>query len=414
MKKKFVFDSVESDFSDIKEETIIENTGVDTERVVKAVMEATAAKKIRRFTKRGIIGLAAAVAAVIVAGTVSVGAAGGFNQAFGNWFAGQPKYGLFTGGNVSSKSDNLDIDFQGIAGEDDFVGAVMDIKSKDGSSFIEKNDGNYIIYGSNDVDVTLAPLAALFYNPNDNRGGSTWYNFKDENTIQATAFYQDFGGHLKGERMTVKENELYILHLDEAVGTYTDEYDDLMAKYKNKLGKDQTIFEYSKSGAYEDNIYYIVTEKKVPFEFELGVTLNYKTYSRTINDLNGKQFSMNDVTMTINNICAKSFGLEVDATVSAIPFPEMPELDGTDPADSIALHNYQEKIDSLGFIIEFDITMKDGSKVTAQADSRLLPSRSDRESKDLIQCNYEKDGVHAAIDPDDIVSITATAKPREK
>ena len=92
----------------------------------------------------------------------------------------------------------------------------------------------------------------------------------------------------------------------------------------------------------------------------------------------------------------------------------MPELDGTDPADSIALHNYQEKIDSLGFIIEFDITTKDGSKVTAQADSRLLPSRSDRESKDLIQCNYEKDGVHAAIDPDDIVSITATAKPREK
>jgi len=411
MKKKFVFDSMESDFSDIKEETIIENTGVDTERVVKAVMEATAAKKIRRFTKRGIIGLAAAVAAAVVISTVSVGAAGGFNKAFGNWFAGQPKYGLFAGSNVSVKSDNLDIDFQGIAGEDDFVGAVMDIKSKDGSSFIEKNDGNYIIYGSNDVDVTLA---ALFYNPNDNRGGSTWYNFKDENTIQATAFYQDFGGHLKGERMTVKENELYILHLDEAVGTYTDEYDDLMAKYKNKLGKDQTIFEYSKSGAYEDNIYYIVTEKKVPFEFELGVTLNYKTYSRTINDLNGKQFSMNDVTMTINNICAKSFGLEVDATVSAIPFPEMPELDGTDPADSIALHNYQEKIDSLGFIIEFDITMKDGSKVTAQADSRLLPSRSDRESKDLIQCNYEKDGVHAAIDPDDIVSITATAKPREK
>ena len=28
MKKKFVFDSMESDFSDISEETIIENTGV--------------------------------------------------------------------------------------------------------------------------------------------------------------------------------------------------------------------------------------------------------------------------------------------------------------------------------------------------------------------------------------------------
>ena len=93
----------------------------------------------------------------------------------------------------------------------------------------------------------------------------------------------------------------------------------------------------------------------------------------------------------------------------------MPALDGTDPvADGTALHDYQEKVDSLEFIIEFDITMKDGSKVTAQADSRLLPSRSDRESKDLIQCNYEKDGVHAAIDPDDIASITATAKALEK
>ena len=63
MKKKFVFDSMESDFSDISEETIIENTGVNTERVVNTVMKATTAKKIRRFTKRGIIGIAAAVAA---------------------------------------------------------------------------------------------------------------------------------------------------------------------------------------------------------------------------------------------------------------------------------------------------------------------------------------------------------------
>ena len=91
------------------------------------------------------------------------------------------------------------------------------------------------------------------------------------------------------------------------------------------------------------------------------------------------------------------------------------ELDGTDSvADSIALHDYQEKIDSLGFIIEFDITMKDGSKVTAQADSRFLPSNSETVSTGLIQCVYEKDGVHAAIDPDDIASITATAKALEK
>jgi len=414
MKKKFVFDSMESDFSNISEESIVENNGIDTERVVEKVMEATKAKKIRRFTKRGIIGLAAAVAAAVVISTVSVGAAGGFNQAFGNWFAGQPKYGLFGGSNVSVKSDNLDIDFQGIAGEDNFVGAVMEIKNKDGSAFFEKNDGNYIIYGSNDVDVTLSPFAALF-GTDPNRNGSVWYKEKDENTIQVTAFYGDPTSHIKGEKMTVKETKLSIVHLDEAVGIYTDDYEQLTEKYKDRLGENQMIFEYSKSGAYEDNIYYIATEKTVPFEFELGVTLNYKTYSRTMNDLNGKEFSMNDVTLTVNRLYAKSFSMEMDATVSAIPFPEMPEYDENDPiAGSYAIHEYHEKLDALGLIVELDITMKDGSKVTAQADSRSLPSNSETSSTGIISCSYMKDGLDIAIDPDEIASVTATAKAPEK
>ena len=414
MKKKFVFDSMESDFSDIKEETIIENTGVDTERVVKTVMEAAKAKKIRRFTKKGIIGIAAAVAAAIVIGTVSVGASGGFNKAFGNWFAGEPKYGLFAGSNVSKKSDTMDISFSGIAGDDTLVGAVMEIKNKDGSAFIEKNDGNYLIYGSNDVDVTLAPLFALFPNPNDNRSGSVWYDFKDENTIQATAFYQDFGGHIKGERMTVKESELWVVHLDEAVGAYPDDYDELREKYKDRLGENKLIWQYSESGNYEDTVYYLATEKTIPFEFETGVTLNYKTASRVWDDLNGKEFSMNDVTVTVNNIRAQSFMMLVDATVSAIPYPEQPEVDGTSDEDINALHDYMEEVQSLGFIIEFDITLKDGSKVTTEADSRWMNSSNTSETRDRIQCLYEKDGVHAAIDPDDIVSITATTKPLTK
>ena len=48
---------------------------------------------------------------------------------------------------------------------------------------------------------------------------------------------------------------------------------------------------------------------------ETGVTLNYKTYSRAIDGLNGKEFSMNDVTVTIDNIRAQSFMMLVDATI---------------------------------------------------------------------------------------------------
>ncbi len=124
---------------------------------------------------------------------------------------------------------------------------------------------------------------------------------------------------------------------------------------------------------------------------------------------------MNDVTMTINNICAKSFGLEVDATVSPIPYPEMPEYDENDSvANSYALHEYNEKVDSLGLMVEFDITMNDGTKITAEADSRSLPSNNNTASTDKIDCSYTKDGLSIAIDPDDIASITATAKALER
>ena len=332
MKKKFVFDSMESDFSNINEESIIENTGVNTERVVKTVMEATKAKKFRRFTKKGIIGLAAAVAAAVAIGTVSAGAAmGGFNQAFGNWFAGQPKYGLFSGSNISSKSDNINVELNGIAGDDNFVGAVMTIQNKDGSKFVDNAQGEYLIFGGNNIDVTIPPIAVLF-GQDYSRGGSVCYELYDENTIKATAFYQDENKHIKGERMTVTEEELLLMHLDEEIGTYLDSYDSLMEKYKDKLGKDQAIFSHSKSGAYEDGKYYIVTEKTVPCEFELSVTLNYKTSSRALNDLNGTKLSMNDVDMTINGMQAKSFGINMDATVGAIDFPEAPDFDGMDLA----------------------------------------------------------------------------------
>ena len=412
MKKKFVFDSMESDFSNINEESIIENTGVNTERVVKTVMEATKAKKFRRFTKKGIIGLAAAVAAAVAIGTVSAGAAmGGFNQAFGNWFAGQPKYGLFSGSNISSKSDNINVELNGIAGDDNFVGAVMTIQNKDGSKFVDNAQGEYLIFGGNNIDVTIPPIAVLF-GQDYSRGGSVCYELYDENTIKATAFYQDENKHIKGERMTVTEEELLIMHLDEEIGTYLDSYDSLIEKYKDKLGKDQAIFSHSKSGAYEDGKYYIVTEKTVPCEFELSVTLNYKTSSRALNDLNGTKLSMNDVDMTINGMQAKSFGINMDATVGAIDFPEAPDFDGMDEIEiSKAQHEYIEKMDAMGFKIELDITMKDGTKLTAESDTRLIASNNITSSAGSLYLPYQKDGKNIAVDPDDIVSVTATAKP---
>ena len=78
---------------------------------------------------------------------------------------------------------------------------------------------------------------------------------------------------------------------------------------------------------------------------------------------------------------------------------------------SKAQHEYIEKMDAMGFKIELEITMKDGTKLTAESDTRLIASNNITSSAGSLYLPYQKDGKNIAVDPDDIVSVTATAKP---
>lgn len=411
MKRKFVFDAMEYDFSGIDEQTVVKETGVSTERIVANVMAGIKGVKRRsRFNRKAVWAVAAAAAAIAAMGTVTVGAMGGFNQAFGNWFAGEPKYGLFAGDNVSYSSDTVDIEFEGIAGDDNFVGAAMTIKNKDGSPFVDGAD-NIVLYGSNDIDVTQSVWNKVFHN-DPNRGGSVRYDLEDESTIHVTAFYGDENGSIKGERMTVKEESLTAYRLEEAVGDVNDDYDKLVEKYQDKLSKDQLIFEYSSNGTYEDNQYYIATEIQIPLNFELGVTLNYKTTARNIEVTNGKELEMNGVKLTIDSLEAGSFGIKVYATVDAIEFPEEPDYDNMDELETAgAVHDYIGEMDSHAFITELDVVMKDGSHVTAELDTRLIGANSETSTSNMCYCVYHTGNSYVAIDPDEIELITAAAKP---
>ncbi len=412
MKKKFVFDSMEYDFSDIDEQTIIKDTGVDTEKVKTKVMtEIKNRKKPRQFNKKVVWGLVAAAAVLAAMGTITVGAIGGFNQVFGDWFAGNPKYGLFAGDNVSYTSDQVDIGFQGIAGDDNFVGAAMTIRNKDGSPFIEDTKGEFLLYGANDIDVSLSPIGRMFYH-NAGRGGTVCYSLEDKGTIKATAFYEDESKHLKGERMTIKEQTLTAFRLDEVIGDVSDDYDELVNKYKDKLGKDQSIYQYSSNGTYEDNKYYIVTEFEIPLNFELSVTLNYKTVSRNIDIAQGKDLAMNGMELAIDSLDAKSFGININATVGALAFPKEPDYANMNDLEAAAAsYDYMREIDSHGFMIELTITMKDGSRLKAAADSRLIGVNSETSTTGTIYSPYLQGGAYTAINPDEIDFITAEAKP---
>ena len=107
MKGKFVFDAAENDIVNVNEETVIRDTGVKAEDVKETVMMKVRNEKkpVRKIRRKNIISLVAAAAAVAVLGTVTVGAAGGFNSTFGEYFAGEPADGVYSGKYVTLISD---------------------------------------------------------------------------------------------------------------------------------------------------------------------------------------------------------------------------------------------------------------------------------------------------------------------
>lgn len=438
MKKKFVFDASENDIIDISEETVIKDTGVNSAAVKENVMKEIKNNKkpVRRIKKKTIISLIAAAAAVAVLGTVSVGASGGFSDTFGEYFAGEPADGVFSGGDVKTESSKVDINFMGITGNDDQVIAMMKLKNKDGSPFVDTTDNVFIdqfdlSYLNNiDNDPADVHIESTLWDDISGQahyfGGNIIYSFDDESTISAMVVAtNNLNGSLKGHRLSVSDKKIYAytkiktLYVPKDGDGYsklvTDDgepymqtdgpiLEEMTEKYKDTL-KDNQIIRFNA----DDNSVIIAEKTEIELDINVGVTLNYKSTSRNIEGAKGKNYTINNTKWDINYINVNSFTFEFASHTYELP--ENKEIISQDTEDlsfeKIEEYNRYEN----SFIPDaFTIKLKDGRTYTTQ--NRSFGSNGGTTLGDgfgeiLVVYEYvDNNGKTAAIDPADIVSIT--------
>ncbi|MBQ8134407.1 MAG: hypothetical protein IJ192_08395 [Clostridia bacterium] len=440
MKGKFVFDAAENDIVNVNEETVIRDTGVKAEDVKETVMMKVRNEKkpVRKIRRKNIISLVAAAAAVAVLGTVTVGAAGGFNSTFGEYFAGEPADGVYSGKDVTIISDKVDIDFAGIAGDDDQVIAMMTIKNKDGSPFVKTTENTYIDqYDSGDIDSvginnavrveTDQTLWDTITGTSNFNFGDISYSFKDDSTISAMiTCTNNNNGTLKGRRLHASDEKIYaytniktLYTAEDGDGysryetaddgsrhmvTYGPILEELTEEYKNQLEKNQVIIFNNHSSVPS----VIIAEKtEINLDFEVGVTLNYKSTTHNIESAAGKTYKINNSDWTIDYITAKSFTITLSS--HSYELPENKDIDKLNSGDKEETEKYFAYQNA--FIPhDLTITLKNGS--VYHTTERLLGSNggytigNNYGEVELIYGYEDENGNDAALDPSQIVSIT--------
>ena len=300
---------------------------INSEDIKNAVVSKINAGKGRNkkgsFRKKLTISLIAAAVGVTVLGTIGVGAMGGFNEAFGERFAGEKINGIYPGGNVTiSTNDNVKAEFLGIAGDKNKVMAAVTVRKSDGTSLVDYDDtdntmvipdlsmvncldengqvpeqlpfslsnsisqdpydGDYI-YATTSVWTRMKFAGSDSHNYYTNENGEdvcfdhSDYDMRltDKNTAKIIYFIgrEDFS--LTGETMKVKQDKLYILHKDQVL---TEDLVDIILMKDGKpaedrreqmaavLEKEKKIVSEQKDSLKENQTIIAVTDREPSFE----------------------------------------------------------------------------------------------------------------------------------------------------
>ena len=422
MKKIFVFDKIEDELLSIDESTVLNETGIDAARVKEAVMKQIGSRKKQRTASiKKLFSIVAIAAAIAAAATLTVQAAtGAFHPAFAELFAGEPANGVFPGADLSIKSDTLDIDFLGITGDEKEFLTIYEIRKKDGSDFIDTFDTpeDYrFMKVQAEIDVSESNYRKLKENILGGacgRGGGILYEFVDEKTIRAFAVFQDDMGYIKGEKLTVKDRKTTAYHIDEVLYSDNSETIDGCSQFM----KDNEELINQKTASFNENqsiIYLtenpiqlvVVTTTDIPLDYELSVTLNYKTIEKTFKEAKGKTFSERYTEWTVKKITASSFGMTIDTVTDNDRTSEGFDMSNSANWTPEEMHDYMNSLTSGE--LEIEITMKDGTKVYGIASAQKSETEPNGKSEKSWNCSYLKEGEGSkpyTLDPEDIASIT--------
>lgn len=345
MKKTNIFDALEKE-DKISDATVIEDTGVSTENVMRLVKDEIDGGKIIRFrSKRSkTIRFIALIAAVLALSVVTAGAFGGFEETFGSLFSGSSPDGIYAGSEVRVESKTTNVDFLGIEGDQYTAAAAMELKNTNDTPYVDTIENTWI---SSSMDDSPEGIDSRFYGdvvgtisytcprglrayledtdqvtPLTNRSDvmSTFgLYFEDESTIRAYVFTTADHGGINGETMTAHLSDISAYTVVEVVYDYSEHISENIDEdgsvynlhfYRTIPGLIDTYGLESKDGVRlmvnpETKDIVLAKETKLDVEFDLYVKMNYKNSTANVTaDICGER----EFVVTPYNVWTKADG----------------------------------------------------------------------------------------------------------
>lgn len=442
MKTNNIFDLLDTE-STVAENTFITDTGVSTEKVTQLVKEAIKmnSSKVIPMKKKSkkAFRLTALIAAAVTASIVTASAMGSFNQAFGSLFAGESIDGIYAGSDISIESENTNVEFIGIAGDQFMAAASMKLTRSSGEKYVDDitdtwisasstyilNDHPTYLYGNTpdeEINYTYPKWFELKY-PMEVRDSkredvqSTYgFYFDDCSTISAYIFSTSAYGYLKGETMTASADSLSAYTVKETLYDYSEHTADNNDSYGFRTNVD-----FSKSLASIINDYGtdekdglrvmvnpethdIVLAKETPLDisFTLSVKMNYK-------------YSKNVYQLTNLSQCYDSWKNGAEGTVTITPYNMILNVKVTDRIP-MTYDMPEEDLGEFGYLpydpeAEVKVKMSNGDTISAYEEGFIDNSafeNGDFNNRYQFYTDDNGDGkrLHPiAINPDDIDSI---------
>ena len=307
MKTNNSFDYLQNE-NTIPDESIIVNTGVKTENVMKIVNEKLSEEfeggkimKISTKKRTGkIIGMV--FAAAVLAAAVTAQAMGSFKESFGSFIIGESPDGIYSGDNLSLTSENSNVEFLGIAGDKNTAAVSVKITKKDGSPFIDDIENTWIsttrtdecdttFYGgvpSAKIELTRSAWSDLTDRA-EVMSGAGFY-FTDNATVNAYILLNGDEGGIMGETLTADVSDLTVYTVCEVLYDFSEEYvgyevDNqwfgIIQEYLQKYGYKPIGDKYLMVNP-ENRDIVLAKAQPLDIDFTLSVDMNYISSSKTI------------------------------------------------------------------------------------------------------------------------------------
>lgn len=228
-----IFDELTEEEFEAMADQIIEQNDIDYRHIQTSAFAQLGLKKKKHFSRKGvIIGL---VAAAVVLSSIGVGvaASGSFQKAFGGFIAGDAPDGVSSGSHLTITSDQNDVQFLGIYGNDVTACASFTLKKKDGTDFVQNfeqvtldYDGNFYEtmpdfypdeytspdFHSDDPSRRSVWLTSRSVTGNETNEdffyGYVTYQMEDNGTIRAFVLSNNSIGSLKGKTMHIRDRQI--------------------------------------------------------------------------------------------------------------------------------------------------------------------------------------------------------------